>query len=668
MFKGLLKNIYNPMTLRQTLQSTLILILAVSGTLSLFGIAHTVRLYRNLHIGTIGEMLHARDTGMTLTDRHGEIFFTFATPGQRDLVPLGLIAPNLQVAVIAAEDANFFQHYGFSPTGIVRASFLNLQQGNRKYGGSTITQQAIKNIYLSPRKNFARKYREIILAFKLERVYTKSEILGLYLNTVYWGEGVFGAEAAAQTYFNTSANYLSLAQATLLAVILPAPTRLSPYENYATTRAAQLQLLTKLYESKKISQRQLTAAIDEDVTLAPQSTTVNVTAPLFALMVRDNLIETYGTATVLQSGMVVKTTLDLSWQRAAETAVKNHLVTVASAGATNAATVVLNTTSADILALVGSGGWDQQPHGRINMALAPRQTGSAFKPIVYAAALSDRIITIATTLRDQPTTFGRNYRPKNYTGKYSGAVTVRHALSNSLNIPAVQVAQQVSPAAVAKLASELGISTISNAASSNLSIALGTEQISLLELTNAFATFGRTGLFVPPKLVLTVHDKFGEEISQTTPTPERVIEAGVAYIISTILSDNDARKSTFGNILNLPRTAAVKTGTTQEWRDAWTVGYTPNLAIGVWVGNSDNRPMQQLAGATGAVPLWKQLMLAFESTRPEQPFVQPPGVLTRVPCNQTTAKNPRREYFLADFVPKGWCPLAPIAATALPAL
>ena len=625
-------------------------------TLMLFTGAHTVREYRNLPIDTDKHVImHRRDEGLLLLDRHGERWFRFGGPRQRTIVSLADVSPWLIQAVLAAEDQTFYEHPGISLRGITRALIQDYEARAWRYGGSTITQQLAKNVYLTPEKTFGRKYREAIVAWKLEQRFSKDDILEMYLNTAYWGDGVIGAEAAAQSYFDVSARDLSLPQASLLAGMLTAPTRYNPRHNEAGAQGRQAVVLQALREGGAITERQLHESVIQPLALAPRPVG-NTLGIHFALTVRNQLIERLGARQTLTRGLMVRTTMDPAIQRQAEEQLAQHVAGLAAAGASNGAAVVLEVPTNQLRALVGSVGWEVGSFGKINMATAPRQTGSAFKPVVYAAGLTERAITPASRLLDAPTTFGTDYRPQNYDGRYRGLVTVRRALSHSLNVPAVQVADAIGPAAIVALAQRLGISSIPLAARDYLSTALGAEGISVLELTSAYSTFARHGVYHEPRLITSLTGR-GQLPVAWASRSEPVLEPGVAYLVSAILSDNISRQRVFGTALNLTRPAAVKTGTSQSFRDAWTVGYTPQYAVGVWVGNSDNSPMRNLPGLTGAGPLWKELMELVHRGLPAANFVAPATVVAQRQCDG------RPEYFLRDTLR----PLRCIRATPQPA-
>ncbi len=622
--------------------------------------AVSIRVYRSYDVSNKDSIMNRGDTGLMLYDRSGTLFFAFNRARPRIFIPLSETPLLTQKAIVAAEDKNFFSHYGFSPSGIIRSLYLNIQGKSVLYGGSTITQQLVKNSLLTPSKSISRKFQEIIIAVKIERHFSKKEILEMYVNSAYFGEGVFGIEAAAQTYFNKGAKELTLSESTILAGLLPAPAAFSPLtSDEQTVKDRQVAVLNQMQKLNYITTEEKRTATQEPITLQKREDTINKTAPHFALMAKDELDRLYGEEAVIRAGMKITTTLDLSWQTYAEQAVKNHVGSFRTSDVGNGAAVVLEPQTGEIRALVGSIGWFQEGYGKANMAISPRQTGSAFKPIVYAAGIEEKVLTAATVLHDTPTTFPGNYKPQNYDSKWRGPVLVRRALANSLNIPAVEAIIKAGIPDVVALAKKLGISTMSEHAIYNLSTALGAENIPLLELTSAYGTFANEGAYIPPTIVTRAQDKYGREIPLKKKAPAQALSPQTSFIISSILSDNKARAEIFGNLLTISRSAAVKTGTTQDYRDGWTVGYTPNLAVGVWIGNNDNTPMYRTPASVGAAPLWKLLMERYISELPQQEFTPPAGIAIRTVCHSRTP-----EYFIPGTEPTRNC--VPVSSLTSP--
>lgn len=585
-------------------------------------------------------IMNRNNAGVTLLDDKGEVFFTFYSPKELDPVALGDISENVQNAVIASEDRDFYTNPGFSPRGIARAFITNLNARQIREGGSTISQQLVKNALLSSDRTFLRKYQELILALEIERRYSKEDILEMYLNSVYFGEGEFGIENAAQKYFAKDASQLNLTESTLLVAILPAPSALSPFSgDLESAKERQEIVLSQMIEAGFITEAEKDVALSQKLNFAqilPDET--NTIAPHFALMVKDFLIREYGEETITRSGFRVKTTLNKNWQEFSQTTVQNQVRNLTRNKVSNGAAVVMDPKTGQIKALVGSADWENEDNGKLNITIANRQPGSAFKPIVYAKALEDKDVTAATTIDDTKTSWG-NYTPKNFDNKFRGQVTVRRALANSLNIPSVKVMEKVGVEDTLEIAEELGISTLGDdTIDYGLSLVLGAGDVKLLELTAAFGAFADSGTYHEPNFITEINDKKENTIYTYEEEEKRVLNDGVAFIISSILSDNNARREVFGNSLTVSRQAAVKTGTTENFRDALTVGYTPNLVVGVWVGNNDGAPMDSVAGSLGAAPIWRALMNKFLAELPNERFSPPSSVVERNICTRQIAQ------------------------------
>src|SRR6185369_13459907 len=599
-------------------------------------------------------------TGLTLQDDQGKTFFTFSQPKEVTYVPLSEIPQSIQQAVVAAEDQDFYSNPGFSVNGMARAFVRNFLAGRIVEGGSTISQELVKNALLNANRNFLRKYQELVLATELNRRFSKNDILEMYLNSVYFGEGAFGVENAAETYFGIHANELTLAQSALLTAILPGPSSLSPLSNDPQKAVRrQKTVLGQMVAKQFITQQQADAAAKAGLVYnpAPKSTT-NVLAPHFALYVKDLLIKKYGEERVIREGFKVKTTLNSEWQTYAEKVVKNQVSYLQRNKATNGAVVVIDPKSGNVKVMVGSHDWDDEDNGKINMTLHPRQPGSSFKPIIYAGALEKKIITLTTTLHDDPISYG-TYKPLDYDKRFRGPVTVRRALANSLNIPAVEILNKLGVSEGLSVAKRFGISTLGEDASHyGLALVLGSAEVSLLEMTDAYGVFADQGTYHEPNAILEIKNKYGQPVDGNPQNPwqaffnlfnpatisliiennqaKTVIGDNTAYLISSILSDNNARAEEFGGLLTISRTAAVKTGTTNDYKDSLTIGYTPSIVVGVWVGNNDNTPMDNIAGSVGAAPIWRSLMEEFLRGKPLESFIQPPSIIKAAFCLQPT--------------------------------
>lgn len=615
-------------------------------------------------------IMNKKNTGVVLLDRNDKPFYTFYEGSLREHVPLSDISPFAKQAVVTAEDKNFYLHPGISFTSMLAALLADIKHQSLAYGGSTITQQLVKNSLLTPDKDFLRKYQEIILAYELERRYSKDKILEMYLNSVYFGEGAFGIEDASLTYFGKSSRDLTLSEATLLASLLPAPSMLSPISGDGdSARRRQEKILISMIELGFITNEQKELALLENLSYTTISENLNTRAIHFALMVKNSLIEQFGEEQVARSGYKVKTTLDLDKQEFAELTVQKHVEQLKKNTVTNGAVVVENPKTGEILALVGSKNWYEDKYGKVNVATSLRSPGSAFKPIVYAAALENKTITPASILEDSPITYkpgdsevDQPYTPLDYDRRFRGKVLVRRALVNSLNIPTVEVLHKIGLNRVINFARKLGFSTLKDPTNYGLSFALGAAEVKLVELTHAYSAFANRGELPDQALILSITDKYGREIYKFEPKYFPVLDSGVAFQVSSILSDNITRAEVFGSALNISRQAAVKTGTAEDYRDALTIGYTPSLLVGVWVGNNDGTPMDRIAGSLGAAPIWKDLMEQFLKNTPIEKF-EPPGEVKALSiCKSNglllrdkSATSSAVEYFLAGTEPTKYC-------------
>ena len=571
---------------------------------------------------------------------------------------------------VAAEDKNFYTNPGFSITGIARAFLTDIFAGKVVEGGSTITQELAKNAFLSSSQNILRKYQELVLAAELNRRFSKQDILELYLNSVYFGEGAFGIQNASEAYFGKPAKDLDLAQSALLVGVLPAPSVYSPISN-PPEKAIERQhiVLSEMVQDGYITQDQAPAAENETLTYNPsKSASDNFIAPHFAMYIRDQLYNQYGEERVIRDGFRVTTTLDRDLQTYAEGSVKTQVTRLKYNNASNGAAVALDPRNGQILAMVGSYDWNNPKFGQTNMAVTPRQPGSSFKPIIYGRALDDRLITPATILQDVKTTFDGGYTPHDYDERYRGDVTVRRALANSLNIPAVEVMQMVGVGNGLNEAQKFGIDTLDPTHNYGLSLVLGSGEIPLLEMTDAYAVFADQGVYHKTTGVISIKDKYDNTVQAPTnffsfltslnpmnllnPASQngsQVISKEAAYLITSILSDNNARAEEFDGALTINRPAAVKTGTTEDFRDALTIGYTPSIVVGVWVGNNNNKPMDNIAGSLGAAPIWRNMMEEYTLGKPIEEFPRPTFVVSEPVCPGTASGYERyyTEYFIS---------------------
>lgn len=618
-------------------------------------------------LATKDSVMNRNNTGVLLFDRHNKPLYSFYQATQKTLVPLQDIPQSLQKAVIAVEDREFYDHPGFSFRAIGSALYADLMQREFRYGGSTITQQLVKNALLSREKSFLRKYQEIVLAAEIERRFSKEEILEMYLNSVYFGEGAYGVADAAQVYYGKAVKDINLAESSLLSALIVAPSDLSPINGNRDKAFERFKfVLQKMTEQKFITTEEQKEAEKYQFAFKPKQAEPTSHATHFALMVKEELIDQFGEERIFRSGFKVYTSLDLDWQIYAEEQVARQVKNLARQKATNGAAVVQDPNSGEIRALVGSYNWNDSQFGKVNMATASRQPGSAFKPIVYIAGFESGLITPATLLHDQPTTIpmadGSQYQPVNFDLSFRGDVLVRRALSNSLNVPAVEVMQKVGVPKALEMAKRLGISTLKKPSDYGPSLVLGSGEVKLMELTNVYATLANGGSKYKQVLITKIDDKQGNRVFTNTTQSNRVLNSAHTFLISSILSDNQTRAEEFGSSLNISRLAAVKTGTTTDYKDSWTMGYTPSLTVGVWVGNNDGAPMEKVAGALGAAPIWKSLMEKYLIAKVEN--FQPPAEINQVDIcrfngQRLTSKiatfSAVKEYFVRGTEPTAIC-------------
>lgn len=602
-------------------------------------------------------------------DRHGELLYQIYKDENRSLIKLASLPKHLVSATLAAEDKNFYHHSGISVTGIARATYNNIVHCPSTIdhcslqGGSTITQQLVKNVLLSPEKSWNRKLKEIVLALAAERVYTKDQILEMYFNQIGYGGTAYGIEEASWQYFGKSAEGLSLAESAMLAGLPVAPTTLSPFgTNPYLAKVRQQQILESMVKLKMITENEKVDSLSTPLVFHPQVTTIR--APHFVMYVKDLLVKQFGEAVVGRGGLSVTTTLDLSMQNILQDEIDAELKKLGNLRVQNGAGLIISPQSGEILAMVGSHDFfDTEHDGQVNVTLSPRQPGSAIKPLTYALALS-RGMTPATKIDDSPVCFilsGQpDYCPKNYDGKFHGQVTLRTALASSYNVPAIKVLNSLGTNSLVSLARDLGITTWNNPERFGLALTLGGGEVTMLDLASVYSVFANMGTKVPLTPLIAVVDSKGTPLPPypltPLPSPKEVLSPAVSYQINSILSDPVARAPAFGarSILNLPgNNVAVKTGTTNALRDNWTFGYTPNLLIAIWVGNNDNSPMSSVAsGITGASPIWARTMQTILKNLPASQF-SPPDSLVKI--NLSCTGLSRYEYFVRGTEPKVNC-------------
>lgn len=576
-------------------------------------------------------------------DRTGQVLlYDLHQDIRRTNVPYENISRNIKNATIAIEDDTFFEHHGIRPFRIAKAIFDNLVSGDLLggQGGSTITQQVVKNAVLVRDKSLTRKVKEWILALRLEQQLTKEEILGYYLNESPYGGTIYGVEEASLSFFGKHASDVTLAEAAYLSALPQRPTYYSPYGDHIDDLERRKNLvLERMLVNKFITQEEHDAAIAERVEFKPQSAT-GIRAPHFVFYIREQLVKEYGEESLAEMGLKVITTLDWELQERAEDIVREKALYNAKAyNATNAALVAADPVTGEILTMVGSRDYfDKEIDGNFNIALAERQPGSSFKPFVYATAFKkgytpDTVVfdlktQFSTTCSpDNFTSEGGCYSPDNYDHAFRGPVTFRNALAQSLNIPAVKALYLAGIDESLKTARDLGITTLTNRNRYGLTLVLGGGEVKLLEMVGAYTGFANEGERTELNSILRVEDNEGTVLQEAKPEPKRVLDRDVALQISDILSDNTARTPLFGanSALYFPgRDVAAKTGTTNDKRDAWVLGYTPNIVVGAWAGNNDNSSMSEISGLI-ITPLWREFMDVALAKLPAKSFPAPPS-------------------------------------------
>jgi 1A family penicillin-binding protein len=583
-------------------------------------------------------------------DRHGELLYEIYGDQNRVPIKLADLPPHVAQATIAIEDQNFYHHFGFDVLGIIRALKNNLTSQSTE-GGSTITQQLVKNAFLTKEKTLQRKFKELVLAMLTEIMYSKDEILEMYLNYISYGGTAVGIEAASRKYFDKSANQLSLAEASLLAGLPQAPSRYSPFASEPqVARDRQAEVLRRMAEEKFISPLQAQEAMGSQLEFALSKT--DISAPHFVFYVRDLLYEEYGEEMVEKGGLRVYTTLDLDLQETVQASVSAEIADLVRHRVSNGAALVTKPNTGEILAMVGSKDYfDDEIDGQVNLTLRQRQPGSSIKPLMYATTFEEKTLNPGSILLDIPTCFqvaGQpEYCPKNYDGSFKGPVTIRRSLGNSLNIPAVKALSTVGVEKFIDQATAMGITTWEDPANYGLSLTLGGGEVRMIDMAQAFGVLATQGVKVPLTPILKIEDYTGEVIAQNniderlddlqTLTDydqqkagqlERVMHRAPAYLTSHIMQDNNARVEAFGSRSELVipgKIVSAKTGTTNDLKDNWTVGFTPEFLTITWVGNNDSTPMNSylVSGVTGAAPIFNDIMSYIlqdkESIWPEKP-------------------------------------------------
>ena len=577
-------------------------------------------------------------------DRSGEILlYDVHGEEKRTVIPFDEIPRSVKNATIALEDGSFYQHYGIRPLSLLRAFLVNLTSGGVEQGGSTITQQLVKNTLLTPRRTIFRKIKELIVALKIERRYSKDEILNFYLNQIPYGGSAYGIEAAAESFFGKHAKDLTISESAYLVSLPKAPSYYSPYGKHTKELDGRAQFtLKRMKDSGFLSDKEYEDAKNQKVKFAP-ARSQGIIAPHFVIEVRDELNNKFGEDTLTSNGFKVTTTLNTDLQHKAEEVVGKYAEgNEKNFNAKNEGVVAVDPKTGDILAMVGSRDYfDTEHEGNFNIATTHRQPGSSFKPFVYATAFKNGY-TPETVLFDLPTEFNplctpdgeptagvdkdKCYNPQNFDNKFRGPVTLREALAQSLNVPSVKTLFLAGLTDSLATARDFGITSLNEPNRYGLTLVLGGGEVSLLELVSAYSVFANNGVRNPYRYILKIEDASGKIIYEAPSQPQEVIDKNIARTISNILSDNKARAPSFGEFSALyfpEKQVAAKTGTTNDYRDAWVIGYTPEVAIGAWAGNNDNSPMEKKVAGFIVAPWWHEIMNFATSNASSSVFVPP---------------------------------------------
>ena len=650
-------------------------------------------------IATPFKLMNSNNTGIILYDRKGRIFYQ--SPSVKPIQPVSLtkIPKFLTDATLSIEDKDFYRHSGFSGRGILRSIGLNIRTGSN-IGGSTITQQLVKNAILSDEKTFRRKFQELILSFEVERRYSKDQILEMYLNSIYYGSGAYGAGQASLLYFNKDISKINLAESAILAALPQSPSRLTPYGGDREALFSRQKIVFKeMKNAGFIGEAEYEKGLEEKVVFAAsrESDDNLIQAPHFGIYIREYLFNRYGEDKVIRNGFKITTSLDASLQAKAQSILQEKIRGLAEQKVTNGGAITINPATGEIIVYVGSKDWNDTEFGKFDIVQALRQPGSSFKPVVYSAAFIEGHKT-TDILHDKRSDFS-GYMPENYDRKFRGDVTLRRALSNSLNVPSVELLNDIGIEKAMELAASMGITTLTDIDRYGLSLVLGGGEVKLSELTRAYGILSYQGELVNTHPILKIEDKAGniiysfdsstleevETINKNIPDlteliglndkqgkldqftggrgKKQVIEAKYAYLTTDVLSDRSAREEIFTGVtsLNLSRPGAVKTGTTDDYRDSWTIGYTPDYVTGVWIGNNDNSPMNRVAGSVGAAPIWHDIMEEIHRGLPIRQFPKPAGIVELNICKDTLlpscndCSESLREVFSIETAPEIHC-------------
>ncbi|OGI10691.1 MAG: hypothetical protein A2Y40_04315 [Candidatus Margulisbacteria bacterium GWF2_35_9] len=631
---------------------------AIFGVVSIIILIYIVYLVKTLPDVTVITNIIPNETtkiysadGFILADLHKE--------ENRIIVPYSKISNTMKKSVVALEDIRFYKHHGVDPIGILRAVFVDIQRGGLSQGASTITQQLARHLFLTKKKKIQRKIAEMVLAVKIERHYTKEEILSMYLNQVYWGHNAYGIESASKQYFNKSASDLSIAESAMLVGMLQAPEYYSPYRSFDRAMKRKNIVLESLYNSGIVSRAEYLDAKQATIVISDRKK-LKYKAPYFTSMVIEKLTELYGEDAVYSSGMKVYTPLNYRMQEAAEVAVEEAIKTgqQASLNYTQAAILAIDPRTGYIVTMVG--GYDFLNNHFNKTTQAKRQPGSSFKPFVYLTALSKNL-SPGTIFDDAPVTFNTlegPYAPQNYEMNFSGKLPMRKALEKSINVVAIKIIDIIHPESVSETARKLGITTTIEPV---LSMALGSQEISMMEMTSAYGVFATGGDLAKPISILKVEDRNGILLYQEKIETKTVFDSNVIYALVEMMKG--VVNYGTGRNAKLPRPMAGKTGTTTDYKDAWFIGYVPQLVVATWVGNDDNTPMKKVTGGYIPAIMWKNYMKTALANIPMMDFPKPRGMVGVSVCWDTGNKSneycPQTsiEKFWVGYEPKEYCSL-----------
>ncbi|OGG24161.1 hypothetical protein A3A79_03140 [Candidatus Gottesmanbacteria bacterium RIFCSPLOWO2_01_FULL_43_11b] len=605
-------------------------------------------------------LLTKRDISVAtkIFDRNGVLLYEIYSDQNRTPMSLSDIPLSIQNATIAIEDKDFYLHNGISLRGILRA-IKEIVLNKNIQGGSTITQQLIKSALLTPEVTVSRKIKEMLLAFWAERLYTKEQILEMYLNQVPYGGTSWGIEAAAQMYLGKSVSDVNLAEAALLAGLPAAPTTYSPYSaGFESAMHRQREVLRRMVEDGYVSDEEAGIALATQIHILPPHN--GIRAPHFVMYIKEMLEARYGSRLVQRGGLRVKTTLDSGLQEMAEIVVQTHIDSLSGLAVGNGAALITNPKNGEILAMVGSRDYfDMEKQGNVNVTTSLQQPGSAIKVVNYAAALESGF-SAATLITDSPVSYttpgSPTYAPVNYDGRFHGTIPLRYALGNSYNVPAVKTLAKIGVSKMIEKGRMMGIDSWQDENRYGLALTLGGGEVTMLDMAEVFGTLANLGNRVDLQPILEITDYTGRVLERNhSQKTLSAVKTDVAWILTNILSDNQARTSAFGtnSLLQIPgKTVAVKTGTSNDKRDNWTIGYTPSSVVTVWVGNNDNSPMHPTltSGVTGAAPIWHDIMINLLKDKSDEPFPMPETIVS-IPCYYG-----RAEYFIRGTEPSsGHC-------------